>query len=296
MSRSLAASQKVMRSYLSELLTDEAEQPVEHQPSIQTSSQPDKSQSALQHKEPDSEKLEKLLESVAKPSLPVTDKVTSTRAEAKAKVAATQVLAPQVAKQQTAPKVAEPKVTPAPVSDKLVTETTSDSTAIATAKSQQQVPVKAKKDYREGSFQAMFFDVAGLTIAVPLIELGGIHNVESINSLMGKPDWFKGVMLHREEKINVVDTALWVMPEKCDQQLMDSLAYQYIIMLSNSQWGLMAEHLVDTVTLEQSDVKWMDNNPKRPWLAGLVKERMCALLDIDALIKMLDQGLSVYPN
>lgn len=290
MSRSLAASQKVMRSYLSELLTDEAEQPVEHQPSTQTSSQPDKSQSALQHKEPDSEKLEKLLENVAKPSLPVTDKVTSTRAEARAKVAA-----PQVAKQQTAPKVAKPKVA-APASDKLVTETTSDSTAIATAKSQQQVPVKAKKDYREGSFQAMFFDVAGLTIAVPLIELGGIHNVESINSLMGKPDWFKGVMLHREEKINVVDTALWVMPEKCDQQLMDSLAYQYIIMLSNSQWGLMAEHLVDTVTLEQSDVKWMDSNPKRPWLAGLVKERMCALLDIDALIKMLDQGLSVYPN
>ncbi|REL32626.1 chemotaxis protein CheW [Thalassotalea euphylliae] len=284
-----------MRSYLSELLTDEAEQPVEHQPSTQTSSQPDKSQSTLQHKEPDSEKLEKLLENVAKPSLPVTDKVTSTRAEAKAKVAAPKVVAPKVAKQQTAPKVAKPKVS-APASDKLVTETTSDSTAIATAKSQQQVPVKAKKDYREGSFQAMFFDVAGLTIAVPLIELGGIHNVESINSLMGKPDWFKGVMLHREEKINVVDTALWVMPEKCDQQLMDSLAYQYIIMLSNSQWGLMAEHLVDTVTLEQSDVKWMDSNPKRPWLAGLVKERMCALLDIDALIKMLDQGLSVYPN
>ncbi|REL37312.1 chemotaxis protein CheW [Thalassotalea euphylliae] len=279
-----------MRSYLSELLTDEAEQPVERQPSAQTSSQPDKSQSALQHKEPDSEKLEKLLENVAKPSLPVTDKVTSTRAEARAKV-----VAPQVAKQQTAPKVAKPKVA-APASDKLANETASDSTAIATAKSQQQVPVKAKKDYREGSFQAMFFDVAGLTIAVPLIELGGIHNVESINSLMGKPDWFKGVMLHREEKINVVDTALWVMPEKCDQQLMDSLAYQYIIMLSNSQWGLMAEHLVDTVTLEQSDVKWMDSNPKRPWLAGLVKERMCALLDIDALIKMLDQGLSVYPN
>ena len=56
-------------------------------------------------------------------------------------------------------------------------------------------------------------------------------------------------MLYREEKINVVDTAKWVMPEKYDQKLKDSLNYQYIIMLSNSQWGLMAEHLVDTVNV-----------------------------------------------
>jgi purine-binding chemotaxis protein CheW len=139
----------------------------------------------------------------------------------------------------------------------------------------------------------MFFEVAGLTVAVPLIELGGIHNAESTNSLMGKPDWFKGVMLYRDEKINVVDTAKWVMPEKCDQKLLDSLNYQYIIMLSNSRWGLSAENLVDTVTLEQTDVKWVDNPVKRPWLAGLVKDRMCALLDVDSLIKMLDKGMGV---
>ena len=126
-----------------------------------------------------------------------------------------------------------------------------------------------------------------------LIELGGIYNAESTNSLMGKPDWFKGVMLYRDEKINVVDTARWVMPEKCDQNLLDSLNYQYIIMLSNSRWGLSAESLVDTVTLEQSDVKWIENSAKRPWLAGLVKDRMCALLDVDSLIDMLDKGMGV---
>ena len=91
---------------------------------------------------------------------------------------------------------------------------------------------------------------------------------------MGKPDWFKGVMLYRDEKINVVDTALWVMPEKCNETLINSLNYQYVIMLGNSKWGLLAEHLVDTVTLEQSAVKWLDKPNKRPWLAGLVKERI----------------------
>ena len=149
------------------------------------------------------------------------------------------------------------------------------------------------KNYRQGSFQAMFFDVAGLTIAVPLIELGGIHKAIKTTALMGKPDWFKGVMVHRDVNINAVDTALWVMPEKCDETLMSSLNYQYIIMLNDSPWGLMAENLVDTVTLTQQDVKWLDSPNKRPWLAGLVKNRMCALLDVDSLIGLLDKGVNI---
>lgn len=139
----------------------------------------------------------------------------------------------------------------------------------------------------------MFFEVAGLLVAVPLIELGGIHNAEKTSSLMGKPAWFKGVMLHRDEKINIVDTALWVMPEKYTEALKESLSYQYVIMLNNSQWGLLAENLVDTVTLSQEDVKWLGGSNKRPWLAGLVKKRMCALLDVNSLIKMLDKGANI---
>ena len=153
--------------------------------------------------------------------------------------------------------------------------------------------LKRRKVTEKVVFKLCFFDVAGLTIAVPLIELGGIHNTTKTTGLIGKPDWFKGVMLHREEKINVVDTALWVMPEKCNEQLMSAIDYQYIIMLNNSSWGLSAETLVDTVTLNQDDVKWLDGSNKRPWLAGLVKDRMCALLDVDSLIQLLEKGANI---
>jgi purine-binding chemotaxis protein CheW len=237
MSKSLMASNKVMKNYLSELLTEET---------------------AVLPKEKE-KSLAKLLEKVN-----VVEKV----------AAKTTVTAP--------PKVTEEL---AVNSANKISENT-----LVTAKSAAKQEAKAKKVYREGDFQAMFFEVAGLTIAVPLIELGGIHQVEKITALMGKPAWFQGVMVHRDEKINVVDTALWVMPEKYDQKLKDSLNYQYIIMLNDSNWGLSAEKLVDTVTLKQSDVKWLDNPSKRPWLAGLVKDRMCALLEVDALIKLLSDG------
>ncbi|GGO67451.1 chemotaxis protein CheW [Bowmanella pacifica] len=146
-------------------------------------------------------------------------------------------------------------------------------------------------EYRQGAFQALLFEVAGLTLAVPLTELGGIHQFDKASPLIGKPDWFKGVMLHRHEKLKVVDTARWVMPEKYSETLAEALNYQYLIMLGTSGWGLCCESLVDTVSLHQDDVKWRENQGKRPWLAGLVKEKMCALIDVGALIELFEQGL-----
>jgi purine-binding chemotaxis protein CheW len=252
MSKSLTASKKIMKNYLSELLTEPEIAAESPQQSVveNTISRP------LAHKE--NQSLENLLKTVNEPK--------------EARVAKEVSVTKEIANSDS--------------SDTDLLPTSSDESLEAAATSPQ-------KGYRQGDFQAMFFEVAGLTIAVPLIELGGIHKVDKTSSLMGKPDWFKGVMLYRDEKINVVDTALWVMPEKCDQALKDSLNYQYIIMLNDSSWGLMAEHLVDTVVLSQDEVKWLDSSEKRPWLAGLVKEKMCALLDVSALIELLNKGSDI---
>ncbi|GMM68435.1 hypothetical protein MTsDn1_17300 [Alteromonas sp. MTD1] len=147
------------------------------------------------------------------------------------------------------------------------------------------------KDSLGNRFQALFFEVAGLTLAVPLITLGGIHQIEKVGPLFGKPDWFMGVMLHRDSKLNVVDSAKWVMPEKYDENLAESLNYRYLIMLGESEWGLASEKLVNTVSLTIDDVKWRESTGKRPWLAGMVKEKMCALVDVEELISMLNKGL-----
>lgn len=152
-------------------------------------------------------------------------------------------------------------------------------------------PQAAREQYMQGEFQALFFEVAGLTLAVPLKSLGGIHQRSELNQLLGKPDWFSGVMLNRDEKINVVDTALWVMPEKYDKQLQQALNYKYVIMLGESQWGLSAETLINNVTLKSEDVKWRQSHGKRPWLAGVIKEKMCALIDVENLQLLLEQGL-----
>jgi len=164
----------------------------------------------------------------------------------------------------------------------------------AIEKPEPQIATNCESDYFDGEFQALFFEVAGLTLAVPLKALGGIHQLGEVNHLFGKPKWFKGVMLNREEKLNVVDTACWVMPEKYDDKLEASLDYQYLITLGDSQWGLLAENLINNITLSKEDVKWHKNKSKRPWLAGVIKEKMCALIDVDNLYILLEKGLDSH--
>lgn len=153
--------------------------------------------------------------------------------------------------------------------------------------------VKLEKAYRKAGFQALFFSVAGLKIAVPLTELGGIHELTTMNTLPGKAPWFKGIMLHRSQKIQLVDTARWVMPEKYTATLATELNYQYVIMLGTSNWGLCCELLIDTINLEPEQIKWREQEGKRPWMAGLIKEQKCVLVDVDELVNLLNQGLDV---
>ncbi len=267
----LIASQKVMQHYLAALLTEE-------EPPQQVALQQQKQQ---------------LNELLAQAVVTTTAAETSKTAEIKASAKAAQAtqteqalagLKQKFAQAEQAMQLAQREV---PVAQRLSASV--PEAAIAQPQAVQQL----EKDYRKGRFQALFFDVAGLKVAVPLKELGGIHQLGAINSLFGKPDWFKGVMLYREQKINTVDTARWVMPEKYDQSLQQKLNYQYVIMLGSSNWGLCCESLINTYMLEQDDVKWREAEGKRPWMAGLIKKHMCVLVDVDAMIDLLNRGLDI---
>jgi purine-binding chemotaxis protein CheW len=145
---------------------------------------------------------------------------------------------------------------------------------------------------RSSDFQVLYFDVNGVTFAVPLDELGGIHRITELNHLIGRPAWYLGLQTSREQQFDVVDTAKWVMADKLrDDNYKDN--YQYVVMLGESMWGLASNQLMGTETLNIDKVRWREQAGKRPWLAGMVKEKMCALIHVQALIDMLNAGLDV---
>lgn len=145
---------------------------------------------------------------------------------------------------------------------------------------------------REGDFQVLYFDVNGVTFAVPLDELGGIHRTGEMSHLIGRPDWYLGLQMSKEDQLDVVDTAKWVMADRLPDEAYKE-AYQYVVMLGESQWGLASTQLMGTESLNTEKVRWREQAGKRPWLAGMVKEKMCALIHVEAMISMLNAGLDV---
>ena len=94
-----------------------------------------------------------------------------------------------------------------------------------------------------------------------------------------------------EHNMRIVDTALWVMPERYQDGIREN--YRYAINLADSDWALACDTVAQAITLEPEAVRWRTERSKRPWFAGTIVEHMCALMDVNMLRYMLHQQAKV---
>lgn len=144
--------------------------------------------------------------------------------------------------------------------------------------------------WAEEPFECLLFDVAGLTLAVPLVCLGSIYPLagQDLTPLFGQPDWFLGILPSQSGNLKVLDTARWVMPDRYRDDFRQGL--QYVISVQGYEWGLAVHQVSRSVRLNPDEVKWRSQRAQRPWLAGTVIEHMCALLDVAALAELIASG------
>ena len=149
---------------------------------------------------------------------------------------------------------------------------------------------QGRPEWAEGPFECLLFDVAGLTLAVPLVCLGSIYPLQGqeLTPLFGQPDWFLGILPCQAGNLKVLDTARWVMPDRYRDDFREGL--QYVISVQGYEWGLAVHQVSRSIRLDPSEVKWRTQRTQRPWLAGTVIEHMCALLDVAALAELIASG------
>lgn len=140
--------------------------------------------------------------------------------------------------------------------------------------------------WAQDKFDVLLFNVAGLTLAVPLVSLGQIYPLtDELTPLFGQADWFMGLQPTPMGKIRTVNTARFVMPEKYTDACLDKA--KYVMSLDGVPWGLALDSVNQPVRLDPEQVKWRGDRSKRPWLAGTIKEHMCALLDVPRIAQIL---------
>jgi purine-binding chemotaxis protein CheW len=139
-------------------------------------------------------------------------------------------------------------------------------------------------------FECLLFDVAGLTLAVPLVCLGSIYPLagHELTPLFGQPNWFLGILPSQAGNLKVLDTARWIMPDRYRDDFRQGL--QYVISVQGYEWGLAVHQVSRSLRLDPNEIKWRSHRGQRPWLAGTVIEHMCALLDVSELAELIASG------
>ena len=152
------------------------------------------------------------------------------------------------------------------------------------------VPDDSRPAWAAEPFECLLFEVAGLTLAAPLVCLGSIYSLagRELTPLFGQPEWFLGILPSGNANLNVLDTARWVMPERYRDEFREGL--QFVISVQGYEWGLAVHHVSHSLRLDPSQVKWRTQRGQRPWLAGTVIEHMCALLDVTHLAQLIASG------
>src|SRR5690606_29709441 len=162
--------------------------------------------------------------------------------------------------------------------------------AVTTCAATQHDPHEARvvPEWGKQGFAGLVFEVAGLKMAAPLHMLGGICQLEDgLQSVVAQADWFMGLLRWNGKNLRVIDTARFVMPERLADNS-HRAAYQSVVVLGDSLWALAVDRADESVHLQGDEIRWKSVAGNRPWLAGTLLERLCALIDVDNLLQQLD--------
>lgn len=135
-------------------------------------------------------------------------------------------------------------------------------------------------DWAQGEFKALVFAIGDLRLAVPLIVLDYIVvRPQAVTSVPGQPSWYAGVVQVRGSKLVLVelDGLLGLGPRASASH------GGYLLVIGGGRYGLICDRIDDPVKLQPTQVNWRRGGDRREWLAGILPDHMCALVDVRAI-------------
>jgi purine-binding chemotaxis protein CheW len=141
-------------------------------------------------------------------------------------------------------------------------------------------------DWVDGAFQVLLFEVNGIKMGIPLTSLVGILTYSGeASQLPGQPAWSLGVILNREEKVVVINSAKLLMPERLDDDA--AITPQHLLLIGDGQRALAVDSICNTLMMDKEEIRWRSGSGVRPWYAGIIIQELSVLLDVDGILKML---------
>ncbi len=147
----------------------------------------------------------------------------------------------------------------------------------------------------QGDFRVRLFQVAGLTLALPLARVKEV--VVDHPPLAPASDDTRlllGVLPRAGGHARVIDTRRLVLPQEPAARLREDASRRAgcLVFVDEGHWALACSQVGEVIELQPGQVTWRTAAGKRRWLAGTEIDRTCAVLDLDGLIGILDSTLA----
>lgn len=134
--------------------------------------------------------------------------------------------------------------------------------------------------------QALLFDIAGLSLVLPLTELDGIENwpINGLTQLPGQPAHVLSILSSPQQHTRVIDLTTLI-----TSQSSNSEDCRYILLVNNKQLGLAVSAIHRVITLDKENVRWRRETAKtqRPWLAGMLMSPLSSIISLNELLKIV---------
>ena len=135
------------------------------------------------------------------------------------------------------------------------------------------------------AFRVLLFAIGGFRFALPLIRMRSVALLpDGRVRLPGQPSWHLGVTRLRGGPVLMADLGLLVGVEA------HCRAARYLLVIGDGNVALVCDRIDDASLISPEQVRWRGRDRDRAWLAGLLSEAMCVLLDADAIAAQIRHG------
>jgi len=148
----------------------------------------------------------------------------------------------------------------------------------------------------QAPFECLLVKAAGMKYMMPALSVSYIERVnKKIIRIPLEADSFHGVLTLRGQSVAVIDLFSLITEDMAEEKETSSQItshhIDHVMVMENSTYALACDQISKMITLQAEDVRWNKPNTGNPLYAGIVKEHLCPLINIDKL----SQRISTMP-
>lgn len=139
-------------------------------------------------------------------------------------------------------------------------------------------------DTPESSFSAIKFGVGRFRFVAPLNMLDSVASIaDRPTPMFGQPDWHRGVVVNRGQQLVLVDPGALLGLEGVEPVT----SAEHVLVLPGGRLGLLSSVPPEPLTLRGGDIRWSRPDPRRAWMAAILPDEMCVMVDVEAFAEQI---------